>query len=189
MAVVYLLEKQYRSMCRAYERLEELATGIGKGTPVANHEPTEAAKNFFIECYHIKDYLKKDSRVSSPKIVENYIGSCQFLPVAADLCNSFKHAGLDHSSRSGSRIDKINMAYTVDFPLNGGEIAVPFGENPVDGDTFTINRTLRVGPVITTGRVIVTIDGKTYEALNLAEKCIKEWDAFIAQEKIQLLPP
>jgi hypothetical protein len=139
-----------------------------------------------VECYHLKDYLIKDSRVCNRKDVEKYVSSCPFLPIAEELCNSFKHA---RPSRSGIKIEAINVAYTVDIPLNGGEVPVTFGENPVDGDTFTINRTSRIGNIITMGKVILTIDGKTYEALDIAEKCISEWNAFIAQQKIQLLPP
>jgi len=119
--------------------------------------------------------------------VEKWINSSNFLSIAADLGNSFKHAGLDKPPRSGNAIDQINMAYTINIPP-GCTAKVEFGENPVDGDTITFTHFPEKG-VLSTGRVVLTINGKTYEALDIAEKCIKDWDAFLISQKIQLLPP
>jgi len=58
-------------MCRAYERLKDLALGISGRATMRNHEPVEAAKIFFIECYNLKDYLKKDSRITNREMWRN----------------------------------------------------------------------------------------------------------------------
>jgi hypothetical protein len=54
-----------------------------------------------MECHQLKDWLKKDARVKHPDDLEDFINKSHALSVAADLCNSLKHAGLDKRPRSG----------------------------------------------------------------------------------------
>src|ERR1039457_3401798 len=112
----YNAEDQYQSMLRAYEALGTFATNIGKTAVIGDQAAGDAAKSFFIACYHFKDWIKKDSRIKQPKDVEVFISANQALSLAADLCNSLKHAGLDKTPRSGMNLDQINMAYSLDIP-------------------------------------------------------------------------
>ncbi len=88
----YDAEQKYHSVVRAFRKLEGLAIDIGKTVIVGDHVAADAAESFFIECYHLKDWLKKDFRIKNPKDVERAISNSPSLSIAADLCNSFKHA-------------------------------------------------------------------------------------------------
>ena len=54
----YNHEDQYQSMLRAYEALRTFATDIGKTAVIGDHAAGDAAKSFFIACYHFKDWIK-----------------------------------------------------------------------------------------------------------------------------------
>src|SRR5258706_11661488 len=114
----YNSEDQYQSMLRAYSALRALASNVGKTVDIGDLAAGDAAKSFFSECYHLKDWLKKDSRIKRPKDVEDFISKSHSLSLAADLCNSLKHAGLNKTPRSGMHLDQINMAYSLDIPTS-----------------------------------------------------------------------
>jgi len=181
----YNAEDQYQSMVRAHEALRALATNVGKTAVIGDHAAGDAAKSFFIECYHLKDWLKKDSRIKRPKDVENFISKSHALSLGADLCNSLKHAGLNKTPRSGMYLDKINMAYSLDIPASTEPGFIKMTRNPSDGDTITISRSNRTGSPVATAKVVLTIGGKKYEAFDVATQCVKDWDAFLATQGIQ----
>ncbi len=185
----YKAEEQYQSVIRAYESLRTLATDIGN-TAVIGLAAMDAAKTFFTECYHLKDWLKKDSRIKRPQDVEDFISQSQTLSLAADLCNSLKHAGLDKNPRSGMNLDRINMAHSLDIPVDtpaSGEVGyIKMVKNPSDGDTITISRSLtsRSRPVATAA-VVLTVSGKQHKALDVATQCIKDWDSFLETQGLK----
>lgn len=181
----YNAEEQYQSIFRAYEALRALATDIGKTAVIGDHAAVDAAKSFFIECYHFKDWLKKNSRIKRPSDVENFISRSHALSLAADLCNFLKHAGLDKTPRSGMRLDQINMAYSLDIPESTEPGFIKITRNPSDGDTITISRSNRTGSPVATAKVVLTIGGQKHEALDVATQCVKDWDAFLATQGIQ----
>ena len=181
----YNAEEQYQSMLRAYEALRVLATDIGKTAVIGDHAAGDAAKSFFIACYHFKDWLKKDSRITRPKDVEDFISTNHALSLAADLCNSFKHAGLDKTPRSGTHLDQINMAYSLDMPATTEPGFIEMPRKPSDGDTITISCNNRIGSPVATAKVVLTIGGNKHEALDLATQCVKDWDTFLAAQGIQ----
>ena len=183
----YNAEEQYQSMLRAYEALRALATDIGKTAVIGDHAAVDAAKFFFIACYHFKDWLKKDSRITRPKDVEAFINTNHALALAADLCNSFKHAGPDKAKtpRSGTHLDQINMAYSLDIPATTEPGFIKGTRNPSDGDTITISHSNRIGSPVATAKVVLTIGGNKHEALDLATQCVKDWDTFLAAQGIQ----
>src|SRR5690242_8024527 len=80
----FKVEDQYLSMLRAFAALERLATDTG-AMAVMGHEPADAAKRFFMECYHLKDYLKKDTRILDPMGVELFVNGSVPLSIAADI--------------------------------------------------------------------------------------------------------
>ncbi len=181
----YDAEDQYQSMLRAYSSLRALATDVGKTAIIGDHAAGDAAKSFFMACYHFKDWLKKDSRIKRPNDVEDFIGEHSALSLAADLCNSLKHAGLDRTPRSGMHLDQINMAYSLDIPEGGEPGSVKANRNPSDGDTITISTSKRKGDPIATAKVVLTIGGKRYEAPELAAQCIEDWKAFLHTQGLQ----
>ncbi len=178
-------KEQYEKMQRSLKVLEALASDIGKRVVIGDHAAPDATRHFFEDCYHLKDWLKKDSRVSNPQSIEAYVTSSQALSLAADLCNSFKHAGLDRAPRSGATLDKINMAYSLEIPNTTEPGHIEFKQQPSDGDTFTISRSNRSGSPVATAKVVLTIGGKQYDAVVLAKKCVSDWDSFLKAAGIQ----
>ena len=144
-------------MVRSYARLKTITTDAGN--TISLHAARDAADDFFQHCYHLKDWLKKDSRTSQLD-VEGLINSSQALSLAADYCNSFKHGGLNKNSRSGKAIQETNVHTTLDLTPKG---------------------------FVATSRLEIIIDGKSYDAFKLAADCMKEWDDFLASNSIKLL--
>ena len=171
-------------MLRAAMRLIALATDLGKTAIIGDPTAKDAATSFFVECYHLKDWLKKDARVRHPRDVEDFINKSSALSLAADLCNSLKHAGLGKRPRSGAHLNRINMAYSIDVPITAtGEIK--FARQPSDGDTVTISRTRVTGSPIAKAKMVMTIGTAQHNAPELAALCIKEWNAFLKSQGIQ----
>ncbi|MBI5404039.1 MAG: hypothetical protein HY959_11615 [Ignavibacteriae bacterium] len=181
----YNAEDKYQSMYRAYKKLLSIATDIGKTVVVGDHAASDATQTFFNDCYHLKDWLKKDSRIKKPNEVENFINKSLSLSLAADLCNSFKHAGLDKKSRTGNNLDKINMAYSLDLSNSAEPGFIKAVKNFNHGDTVKISRSLRKGYPVATAKVILTIGSKQYDAVDLATKCIKDWNSFLNSKGIK----
>jgi hypothetical protein len=185
----YKAEEQYQSMVRAYESLHALATDIGN-TAVIGPAAGDAAKTFFIECYHLKDWLKKDLRIKRPQDVEDFITNSPALSLAADLCNSLKHAGFDPNKnpRSGANLNQINLAHSLDIPANASASDeagfIKMVKNPSDGDTITISRSIGRTRPVATATVVLTVGGKKHEALKIATQCVKDWDSFLSTQGI-----
>jgi len=146
---------KYRSMQRAYEKLRKIQTN--NGNEISNADSQDAVENFFNQCYHFKDWLKKDSRILLQLDVEEFITSSPCLSLAADYCNMFKHAGLDRRGRSEKQLEKINTHVNFD---------------------------LTPGGFIASSRLELTIDGEKYDALKLATECMEEWDKFLDLNKV-----
>ena len=55
------------------------------------------AHNFFLFCYHIKDWIKNDPAVdkSVKDAVEDYINQNNCLKICADIANGIKHLSLE----------------------------------------------------------------------------------------------
>jgi len=146
----YNAEDKYRSMLRAYNRLKIINTNTGNQH--GNTEAKDATEDFFNHCYHFKDWIKKDLSIIFLTDVEKYIDNSQYISIAADYCNVFKHAGLDKKSRSKRNLDGLNTHVKFDLTNNG---------------------------FIASSKLEVTIDGQKYNSLDLARNCIKEWNIFL----------
>lgn len=181
----YSAEEQYQSMHRDFDRMRKLATDIGNTVVIGDHAAADATKAFFIACYHFKDYLKKDPRITAPGDVEAFITANHALSMAADLCNSFKHAGLDRPPRSGKQLDKINMAYSLDISASKEAGMIGITRNPSDGDTITISRSNRIGPPVATAKLVLTLGGARHDAIAIATQCVTGWDVFLGSKGIQ----
>lgn len=150
---------KYRSMLRSYGRLKKIETD--NGNSIGNTESRDAVEDFFNQCYHFKDWLKKDKGISLSLDVEEFISESQFLSLAADYCNTFKHAGLDRN-RSDKNLEKINTHVKFDLTPRG---------------------------FVASSRLELTISGEKYDAFNLATQCIEEWENFIKLNGINFPNP
>lgn len=151
---------KYYGMKRSYERLKKINTD--NGNSISNADPKDATEDFFNQCYHFKDWLKKDTSITLAEDVEDFISKNDPLSLAADYCNSFKHAGLDKKSRSGQELEKMNTHVNFDLTPRG---------------------------FVASARLELTIGGKKYDAFLLATDCMKEWDSFLEQNQIKFPDP
>jgi hypothetical protein len=151
---------KYGSMLRSLDRLKKIATD--NGNSISNTDSRDAVEDFFNQCYHFKDWLKKDPAISLKHDVELFINQSKELSLAADYCNAFKHGGLDRKSRSGRQIEKINTHIKLDLTPRG---------------------------FVASSRLEITIDGQKYDAFNLASGCLREWEKFITQNGIYFPEP
>jgi hypothetical protein len=156
----YKAKDKYGSMMRAYERLKRIS--INNGNSISNADARDSAEEFFNQCYHFKDWLKRDARIMLTEDVEKYISASGPLSLAADFCNSLKHGGLDKSSRSGKNLEMINTHMKVDITPTG---------------------------IVASSQLELTISGGKYNAFELATACVREWDRFLEENRVTISHP
>jgi len=143
---------QYDRMKRWYDRFAAIDQGRPHDTPSENY--LDEIYAFFLNCYHLKDWLKNDSTlaVHIQQSVEPYINSSRVLMLCADICNSLKHLRL-----TGSRS----------------------GENPAFGrKQFAVDLGTGVTTSISLKYEVVT-DIDAVDAFSLATDCVAAWEAFL----------
>ncbi|HBB87022.1 MAG TPA: hypothetical protein DC047_05355 [Blastocatellia bacterium] len=150
---------QFQRVTRCLRKITEIALRPGNNLVIGDPEPMDLYRAFFIECQNLKDYLKKDSRISDAKMVESFIDNSPMLKLCVDIGNSFKHAGLDNKPRSGMRLAKVNYAYSINLP--------------------PIQRDATIGT-----EILVTFDNRQYKALEIATRCVSEWRKFMTAAKM-----
>ena len=108
---------------------------------------------FFINCYHLKDWIKNDSSVGSAGAnVEDFINRNNQLSLCADICNGIKHLTLlkerersHQGPQFGCRVFKLQV-----------------GGSPIISAKYTVDTS--AGPA---------------DAFDLATKCLEAWKQFI----------
>src|SRR5262245_57202351 len=114
----YSAEKQYRRIWRGIERIGEFATDAAHIRRFGD-DPVDAARATFADCWHLKDWLTKDGRIAATpkagaKELDAYVNGCAYLPIAADIANSEKHAGQDRGApRSGAHLTAVNAKFVL----------------------------------------------------------------------------
>lgn len=150
--------EQYDRMKRWYNRFVALDQGRLHDVPSDNY--LDEIYAFFMNCYHLKDWIKHDGTVA-PDIqlaVESHVNSSRSLKLCADICNSLKHLTLT-SSRSG------------ESPAFGKKLfGVALGTGPT-----TIN--LKYDINTTSGAV---------DAFQLAKDCVDAWETFLTANGLKL---
>ncbi|MDO8676501.1 MAG: hypothetical protein Q7K16_02525 [Candidatus Azambacteria bacterium] len=142
--------EQYKRMERWHERLEITCSRIPDG--FGPLEELDDVLAFFQNCYHLKDWVKNDDSSGIPGIdVENFVNNSEFLKVCGDLCNGSKHLKITKPKTHGDT--KINRHV---YLRHGGHVNDP----------------------IVKREFIIKSGENKYEALDLANKCIKEWKKF-----------
>jgi hypothetical protein len=149
MAATY--REQYDRMRRWYNRWVALDEGKVHEIPSDNYVDDIYA--FFLNCYHLKDWIKDDGTVATniQEAVETHINSNRALKLCADICNSLKHLHLK-SSRSGETLAFGRKQFGLDVGAAPTIIKLKYEVN-----TST-------GPI---------------DAFQLATDCIGAWDAFL----------
>ncbi|MDD3086105.1 MAG: hypothetical protein PHD80_03335 [Candidatus ainarchaeum sp.] len=160
----YKASDKYNRMKREYQKLiiinsnNKIIIDDVVQPGISNTDSVDGSENFFNQCYHLKDWIKKDSSISLSENIEDFINKSESLSLCADYCNSFKHGGLDKNPRSGKEIEKVNTHINLDLTPTG---------------------------FVASSRSEITISGKKYDAFLLATDCIKEWDDFLKRNQIK----
>lgn len=141
-------------MLRAYDALKRIYTDSGNS--ISNTDAADAAEEFFVQCHSFKDWLKKELPAGAED-VDKYINANEALALAADFCNSSKHAGLSKAPRSGKDIQKINTHMKIDLMPRG---------------------------FVASSHLEIHAGGAAHDALELGTECVKAWDAYLKNEGI-----
>jgi hypothetical protein len=156
----YNAAEKYRRLLRTYGVLERISTD--NGNSISNTDARDAVEEFFNQCYHFKDWIKKDPSIKVGQNVEEFINSSLAMQLAADYCNSLKHAGLDRVSRSGKTIERVNTHMKIDLTSRG---------------------------FVASSRLELTISGQSYDAFKLATECVEAWEKYLRENNISFPAP
>jgi hypothetical protein len=156
MAIEFKMADKYNRMILAYDKL--IKVGTNTGNSISLSEAKETAEDFFSHCYHFKDWLIKEYP-HLKQAIEKHISSNFALSLAADHCNAFKHGGLDKPPRSGHQLDAINQHTKIDPTPAGFQCSA---------------------------KVVLTVGGQTYQAIPIAQDCVKAWKNFMRANNIKI---
>jgi hypothetical protein len=154
-------KEQYDRMIRFLKLLEEVYSGVEHeaGQDHDSEYYKDRVYSFFQNCYHLKDWMKNDSDVTlivSKSDIENFVKSEYELKICGDVCNGSKH----------SRI----TTYKID---------------PNTGLKNTVwNMALGGGKPILSANFNIECKDQIYDALELARKCVGNWDEFIIKHNL-----
>jgi hypothetical protein len=115
-------------------------------------EYLDIAYAFFMNCYHLKDWIKNDPTIDvSSNTIEEYVNSIECLSICADICNGLKHLKLERPRND--KEPKIEV-----FPLY---------DTVLPGERSRRN-VFYIG----------TIDGLR-DPRKIAKCCVKSWEKFL----------
>lgn len=136
MAISKKWVEQFDRVKRYYERFKQINEGEGTSRNSAYYE--DDVYSFFINCYHLKDWIENDPAVAIKKQeVENYINTNPALQICADMCNGAKHLSRVPSQiRSGKPRSIDYKAYSLSLGAGPAQLRIKFFVD--DQDAFKI---------------------------------------------------
>lgn len=147
----------YERVCRMYLDLPSVPEESLLDPSLKTYE--DKFYNFFVACYHLKDYLKSCEDIHlSKEVVEDYIQSSTNLKIIADMCNKYKHSKVSRKrskTRLSFHLKHLRILFKDD---NKKEIKIDFR---IEGDS-----------------------GNSYDAYNVARECIKDWNKFLIKNNL-----
>ena len=151
-------QEQWKRVLRYHARLIERS--VSPSGTQSIETLVDDAYAFFLNCYHLKDWLKRDpsfSAASADKI-EAHVTDNQALALAGDIANASKHLKL-------SRL-------RADHPVSriGGEVA------PKMMETFAFDGQERP---FDDAQLFVEFGGGRYSVLALASQGVQAWRSFL----------
>ena len=156
-------EQQLDRTERNFNRAKQVCAGSVKSNGIGSiPDPDECLDqifNFYLNCYHLKDWLINDKNFpADKKQVEKYINQNWELKLCADLCNGQKH-------------------FVLKRPRSGDEPKVAERK---------LRSRLETSPTCSISQHIgYTINTKfgSMDALDLAAKCLNLWKTFVNNKK------
>jgi hypothetical protein len=104
---------QYERMIRWYKKFEEIDYNYQNKLD----EYLDIAYAFFMNCYHLKDWIINDTNIDLPRNdVEEYVNITECLSVCADICNGLKHLRLDRPKSDKEPKIGLNSFYDTVLP-------------------------------------------------------------------------
>lgn len=147
---------QYNRVKRWYERFISTSTNKIYDMPTDYYQDDLYA--FFINCYHLKDWIKNDPEIPGKvkNDIENFITKTEELSICADICNGSKHLKLKTPRKNSNT--KVQAKH----------FSLYLGQGPIIHIEYDIES-----------------DGKIYDAHLLATKCLRAWDNFISKNQLK----
>jgi hypothetical protein len=175
------LESYYRRM----ERISEnVVKDLQNQTRSKNSEEMLGpVYNFFLHCYHLREWINKDSKVSEEvkrklPTFEKTESPVQFL-ICRDACNKSKHVILTENYRP-------NDVNTQISPIGGAIFSISTKELKESGrKKETIH--LKAEDSIFLGDFIVSFRNKNYDLKGVVQGCMYVWKIFFEENDL-LLP-
>ena len=153
-------QEQFERMKRWYERIKKIDQGMPHDLSFINlpsdyFYDEDEVHAFFINCYHLRDWIEKDDTVEQQKKdkVKCFIEKTPCMCLCADICIGRKHLKRERSD------------YSKKNPTFGGR-------------EFSLSLRGEPKPIITVKFSIKTKDG-TIDAFELASECVRKWGEFI----------
>jgi hypothetical protein len=149
--------EQLDRVMRWYARFNAIDTG-GAVAPSDDH--VDAIYAFFVNCYHLSDWIKYDAALPEPtrNAVKDHVHqTARPLKLCADLCTSIKH--LDRRSNTSDE----NPGFTN--KVIGLDLGSGF-------------------PTISMLRYEVQTDNGPIDAFDLAAQCLTQWDVFLSKHNL-----
>jgi hypothetical protein len=153
---------QFERTQRAYERLKQCVEGK---KVVGIDDFLDLVYAFFLNCYHLKDWIKNDptfprtviEEKDKGDVVEKFIESHRELGICADLCNAHKHFKLDRKTRSYENPQVAKISRGTGISTDGKDVKITIAEY-----NFT-----------------VSVDSGEIDGFALATSCMELWRQFI----------
>jgi hypothetical protein len=141
--------EQWARVQRWHKRLDRFrAAPPAKGDP-SEPEALDQALAFFMNCYHLADWLEKDRQDPHPGAT-NFVHQTEVLRVCRDLCNGIKHCVLEASPKF----------------------------KPTYPNMTTTAQTVVVAGVPTTRWWVDVKPGDRRDMFDLADQCVAAWRSF-----------
>jgi hypothetical protein len=150
-------EEQFKRIERWYSEFQLIDSGKAPDKP--SEYSQDIVYTFFVNCYHLKDWIKHDNTVKIPdknEKIEKFINDTECLSHCADICNGIKHLELDiKKSRTGKQPEFKGRNHAVNIGPTGKFYGCRYH--------------------------IITSKGNK-DAFKLARECIEKWRDFIKNE-------
>jgi len=144
-------QEQFERVKRWHRRFAEIDKGRIHNLPSDFYQDEVYA--FFLNCYHLKDWIRNDSTAGAAAAkVEGFIDATEELRLCADICNSHKHLILTRP-RSGQNPQFGRRQFGLHLGESETSINVKYS---------------------------IETSGGPIDAFELATKCLRAWEAFIA---------
>ncbi len=177
------LEKQYRRMERSHNEIvsEFESTNRLRST----EEMLDPVYDFFLTCYHLREWVQKDTRVSQEIKVnlptfEKDDSPVHFL-ICRDLCNKSKHATLEETGRHRPNDENTKI---VSY---GGSVFLARGEELKKAQKNKETLHLKPEDEIFMGNFMVPFRGNQYDLKGTVQACMHVWKKFFEDNDL-LLP-